>query len=310
VRTGLTAGLPPLTRVPPRRTRHSFRRPQLAHPSRQPRKGEGQFLRDAGPPGRRGRCCRRVQGCAPASHRVRAAARFHACTRRPNTQPPWSEAVQMGHSVPPAQSPHPAGNPQAQHPHPRSPTRPRVAGACPGMSPAMPPSHGGSQAFVFHQKAVEDFRSKVLVPFFVNYAKSKGRTLDAVRGAHPHRDPHPPTRSCPAPPRLDPQARIRSHPTSAAPPQPPGRPRLRRRSSRCRPSSWAPPSSTWSPQTACPSGRSRSTPKKATPLPPSRCRSPPQAANEQAAAPTAARPAVRAQQAGATCGDESACQAP
>ncbi|GBF90270.1 hypothetical protein Rsub_02376 [Raphidocelis subcapitata] len=51
-------------------------------------------------------------------------------------------------------------------------------GECAGWSPAMPPSHGGSQAFVFHQKAAEDFRNQVVAPFFVNYAKSKGQNID------------------------------------------------------------------------------------------------------------------------------------
>lgn len=53
-------------------------------------------------------------------------------------------------------------------------------GACQGKSPAMPPSHGGSQAFIFHAAAADEFRRDVVTPFFVEYGKSKGKTLDRV----------------------------------------------------------------------------------------------------------------------------------
>lgn len=51
-------------------------------------------------------------------------------------------------------------------------------GGCPGKTPAVPPSHGGSQLFVYHAKAVDDFRKKVLSPFFVDYARGDKKTLD------------------------------------------------------------------------------------------------------------------------------------
>ncbi|KAI8469909.1 MAG: hypothetical protein J3K34DRAFT_422397 [Monoraphidium minutum] len=54
-------------------------------------------------------------------------------------------------------------------------------GACPGMAPITLPSHGGSQVFVYHGKAVDDFRTGVLGPFFVNYAKKQGKTLDQAK---------------------------------------------------------------------------------------------------------------------------------
>jgi hypothetical protein len=53
---------------------------------------------------------------------------------------------------------------------------------CPGASPAIAASHRGSQLFVYHANAVEDFRSQVLAPWFVSYAASKGQTLDQVGG--------------------------------------------------------------------------------------------------------------------------------
>lgn len=53
------------------------------------------------------------------------------------------------------------------------------AGACPGQSAAAVPAHGGSQIFVYHGKAVDEFRQQTLTPFFVKYAKKHGKTLDA-----------------------------------------------------------------------------------------------------------------------------------
>lgn len=50
-------------------------------------------------------------------------------------------------------------------------------GSCPGYSPALPPSHCGSQTFIYHAQAVEDFRANVLVPFFINYASKHGHIL-------------------------------------------------------------------------------------------------------------------------------------
>lgn len=55
-----------------------------------------------------------------------------------------------------------------------------ATGACPGKSPAAVPSHGGSQVFVYHAKAVEDFRREVLTPFFVKYGKKHGHAIDAT----------------------------------------------------------------------------------------------------------------------------------
>jgi len=52
---------------------------------------------------------------------------------------------------------------------------------CPGKSPALPPSHGGSQLFLYHAGAVDDFRKTVLTRFFVDYAKKQGKTLDATK---------------------------------------------------------------------------------------------------------------------------------
>ena len=51
-------------------------------------------------------------------------------------------------------------------------------GACKGKSPAIPPAYGGSQMFVFDAAAVEEFRAKVLAPFFVSYAQKEGKKLD------------------------------------------------------------------------------------------------------------------------------------
>lgn len=50
---------------------------------------------------------------------------------------------------------------------------------CPGKSPAVSPAHGGSQIFLLHAKAVDDFRKKVLTPFFADYAKASGKSFDA-----------------------------------------------------------------------------------------------------------------------------------
>ena len=50
-------------------------------------------------------------------------------------------------------------------------------GACKGKSPAIPPAYGGSQMFVFDAAAVEEFRAKVLAPFFVSYADNEGKIL-------------------------------------------------------------------------------------------------------------------------------------
>ena len=50
---------------------------------------------------------------------------------------------------------------------------------CPGRSPAVAPSHGGSQIFLLHAKAVDDFRKKVLTPFFADFAKAAGRPFDS-----------------------------------------------------------------------------------------------------------------------------------
>ncbi|KIY94447.1 hypothetical protein MNEG_13516 [Monoraphidium neglectum] len=51
-------------------------------------------------------------------------------------------------------------------------------GACPGKTAAVPPSHGGSQLFIYHPKAVDDFRLKVLTPFFVSQATKQGKTIE------------------------------------------------------------------------------------------------------------------------------------
>lgn len=51
---------------------------------------------------------------------------------------------------------------------------------CPGASPAITASYRGSQLFLYHANAVEDFRSEVLAPWFVRYATSKGHALDEV----------------------------------------------------------------------------------------------------------------------------------
>ncbi|GBF88187.1 hypothetical protein Rsub_00899 [Raphidocelis subcapitata] len=52
---------------------------------------------------------------------------------------------------------------------------------CPGMSPALPPSHGGSQLFIYHAQAVDDFRKSVLTPFFVEYAGLLKKQLDQTK---------------------------------------------------------------------------------------------------------------------------------
>lgn len=48
---------------------------------------------------------------------------------------------------------------------------------CPGSSPKVTPSQGGSTLFVYHAEAVADFRKKVLTPFFQKLAP--GKTLVA-----------------------------------------------------------------------------------------------------------------------------------
>ncbi|KAI8463411.1 MAG: hypothetical protein J3K34DRAFT_462441 [Monoraphidium minutum] len=51
------------------------------------------------------------------------------------------------------------------------------AGACPGMSPPIIPSKGGSQIFVYHAKAVDDFRKDILAPLLSAYAATQGKTV-------------------------------------------------------------------------------------------------------------------------------------
>lgn len=55
-------------------------------------------------------------------------------------------------------------------------------GSCQGQSPALSPSAGGSQVFIFHPQAVSDFRTRVLSPWFVRYhsrvAGGKGAAFD------------------------------------------------------------------------------------------------------------------------------------
>jgi len=53
---------------------------------------------------------------------------------------------------------------------------------CDGMSPAVIPAQDGAQMFVFTPQAVTAFRKEVLAPFFADYAKKNGVTLNKVRG--------------------------------------------------------------------------------------------------------------------------------
>ncbi|GBF88188.1 hypothetical protein Rsub_00900 [Raphidocelis subcapitata] len=52
---------------------------------------------------------------------------------------------------------------------------------CADASPTVPASHDGSQVFVYHAKAVQEFRDQVLVPWFVSYGASRGKTIDQAR---------------------------------------------------------------------------------------------------------------------------------
>jgi hypothetical protein len=68
--------------------------------------------------------------------------------------------------------PHPSPTPPS---HP--PTPPPLLG-CPGHSPAIPASYRGSTMFLYHAKAIEAWRTQALAPWFVEYARQQGKSLD------------------------------------------------------------------------------------------------------------------------------------
>lgn len=90
----------------------------------------------------------------------------------------WRGAVKLGQRTAPL-NPYKTYTHKPPTPH-KHPMPSRITG-CPGASPAVPAARGGSQSFVYHPQAAQDWRDGVLAPFFERHAAARGARLDGAR---------------------------------------------------------------------------------------------------------------------------------